>query len=115
MSKKYFYLLAVAVGLLAAVSANVVYDSYFKVQASEIYFFYSDYCPHCREVKPYVDEFAKFHSLIYCNVDNLSAECLEIAEKVGVRFVPTIVVFNEEFRVFVGSTEVMKFLRGLEG
>ncbi len=115
--KAIFYAVAVISGILVAVAGNALYynaNSDLHAQTAKIYFFYSDSCPHCREVKPYVEEFAKKHNLTWCNVAEMSSNCSKIAEELGIKYVPTLVLINEEVRVFTGSDEVMRAIEGMK-
>ncbi|MET1124441.1 MAG: thioredoxin family protein, partial [Archaeoglobaceae archaeon] len=86
------YVLAAIAGVLTAVVGSYIYESQTQLTVGKIYFFYSDYCPHCAEVKPYVEEVASKYDITFCNVANMSDECLSIAEKLQVKYVPTIAV-----------------------
>ncbi len=112
MNKVLFYFLAAALGVFSAVAGSYVFQPHISVNESiSVYFFYSDSCPHCKQVKPHVAELAKRFNVTYCNVANMSGRCLEIAEKLKLRYVPTLVVFqNNSSSVYVGSDEVMKFI-----
>ncbi|WP_456328469.1 thioredoxin domain-containing protein [Archaeoglobus sp.] len=61
----------------------------------EVYFYYSPTCPHCKKVKPYIDELREKYrdvKFVYCNVSdkNISKACYTYAYYViGV---PTVVV-----------------------
>lgn len=114
--KATFYAVAVFSGILAAVAGNMLYFNiaFSETHGAKFYFFYSDYCPHCDEVKPYVEEFAKDHNLTWCNVAELDANCSQIVEKLGIKYVPTLVVMNGETHIFTGSSEVMRALKGLK-
>jgi len=75
----------------------------------EVYFYYSPRCPHCENVKPYVDEIRdkyKNVSFHYCNVENASKECYKYAYYVY--GVPTIVVHTNGITTsLVGERDIM--------
>jgi len=114
--KAAFYAIAVISGVLAAVVGNALYHNFNSDLGAQakIYFFYSDSCPHCREVKPYVEEFAKTHNLTWCNVAEMDANCSKIAQEFGIKYVPTLVIMDEEAHVFVGSDEVRTAIEGMK-
>ena len=84
-------------------------------ETTKVYFFYSDYCPHCNKVKPLVDAVASKLNLMYCSMDEeLSGECYRLAEENGVYAVPTLIVYEGENKtVLVGEDEVENFLKSL--
>ena len=54
------YAMVALAGILTAVLGSLVYPPIaISAENSKIYFFFSDYCHHCQEVKPYVEEIAK--------------------------------------------------------
>jgi thiol-disulfide isomerase/thioredoxin len=80
-----------------------------------VYFFYSEYCPHCQAVKPAVLELAEKRKITFCEVSNMSEECRNVAEKIGLKYVPTMVIMScEGPAVFVGSEDVMKAVEMLK-
>jgi thiol-disulfide isomerase/thioredoxin len=80
-----------------------------------VYFFYSEYCPHCQAVKPAVLELAEKRKITLCEVSSMSEECRNVAEKIGLKYVPTMVIIScEGPAVFVGSEEVMKAVEMLK-
>ncbi len=113
MNKVLFYFLAAMLGVSAAVAGSYVFQPHISVNESlSIYFFYSDSCPHCKQVKPHVAELADKFKVTYCNIASLSGKCLEVAEKLRLKYVPTLVVFqNNSSSIYVGSDEVMKFIK----
>jgi len=80
-----------------------------------VYFFYSEHCPHCQAVKPAVLELAEKRKITLCEVSNMSEECRSVAEKIGLKYVPTMVILtSKEPAVFVGSEDVMKAVEMLK-
>lgn len=82
-------------------------------QNTSVYFFYSHYCPHCREVMPYVEDVAKKVekkgvSVTFCSVDEtMPQSCAKVAKDIHLSAVPTAVVYsNESKTLLVGSDEV---------
>ncbi len=68
-----------------------------------VYYFFSPHCPHCSKVKPLVE----MCNVTYCNVSNMSADCVGVMQRYGVMFVPTIVSINElNTTIFVGEENV---------
>jgi hypothetical protein len=61
-----------------------------------------------------VEEFAKDHNLTWCNVAELDADCSQIVENLGIKYVPTLVVMNSETHVYTGFSEVKRALEGLK-
>ncbi|WP_456330051.1 thioredoxin family protein [Archaeoglobus sp.] len=117
VNKAVFYAAAIISGVILAAAGNTLYygsNHDINLQNAKIYFFYSDSCPHCREVKPYVKEFAEKHNLTWCNVAKMDSNCSKVAEELGIRYVPTLVVIDKETHVFIGSDEVMKAIEGLK-
>ena len=77
------------------------------------YFFYSEYCPHCKSVKSLVDSAARKPNVTYCCVDDiLSGECYRIARESRLYGVPTLIVYGKERVVLVGEKEIRDFLKG---
>uniref|UniRef100_A0A7C3VE59 Thioredoxin n=1 Tax=Archaeoglobus fulgidus TaxID=2234 RepID=A0A7C3VE59_ARCFL len=111
VSKAVFYTAAVISGVILAVAGNALYQN-IEFENARIYFFYSDSCPKCLEVKPYVEKFAERHNLTWCNVANMDSDCSRIAKELGIRYVPSLVVVDREIRVFVGSGDVMRVVGG---
>lgn len=75
------------------------------------YFFYSEYCPHCRSVKSLVDSASKKLNVTYCCVDDiLSGECYRVARENRLYGVPTLIVYGKEKVVLVGEKEIKKYL-----
>ncbi len=111
MNKTLFYSIAATLGILSAVVGSYLFQPHITSESLSIYFFYSDSCPHCKQVKPHVAELADRFNLTYCNVAKLSGKCLEIAQELKLKYVPTLVVFqNNTTSVYVGSDEVMNFI-----
>ncbi|MEG9194149.1 MAG: thioredoxin family protein [Candidatus Methanoglobus sp.] len=80
-----------------------------------VYFFYSERCPHCQAVKPAVFEIAGEKGIKVCEIGNMSADCKSVAERIGLRYVPTMVFMNVEVpEVFVDSDGVLKALEILK-
>jgi thiol-disulfide isomerase/thioredoxin len=80
-----------------------------------VYFFYSEHCPYCQAVKPAVLELAEKRKITFCEVSSMSEECRNVAEKIGLKYVPTMVILTgKEPAVFVGSEDVMKALEMLK-
>jgi len=81
--------------------------SYSKI---EVYFYYSPTCPHCENVKPYIDSLRENYTnvgIYYCNVQDLSKACYEyIHYVIGV---PTVVVHTGNVTtLLIGERDVMK-------
>ncbi len=111
MNKTLFYSIAATLGILSAVVGSYLFQPHIMSESLSIYFFYSDSCPHCKQVKPHVAELADRFNLTYCNVAKLNGKCLEIAQELKLKYVPTLVVFqNDTTSVYVGSDEVMNFI-----
>lgn len=61
----------------AEVNDSIIYDFLQPENESRlrgVYYFFSPHCPHCSEVKPIV----KMCNVTYCNVSNMSADCMEV-------------------------------------
>ncbi len=115
VSKAIFYAAAIISGIILAVAGNALYhggNHDIGLKNAKIYFFYSDSCPHCLEVKPYVEEFAEKHNLTWCNMAKMDSNCSKVAEELGIERVPTLVVMDKETHIFIGSDEVMKVIEG---
>ncbi|MEG9193823.1 MAG: thioredoxin family protein [Candidatus Methanoglobus sp.] len=109
------YVIVALAGILSAVLGSLVYPpTAISTENSKIYFFFSDYCPHCQEVKPYVEEIAKKRSITFCNVESMGGECSRIAEQFGLKYVPTMIILNNETKIYVGSNEVMRAIEVLK-
>jgi thiol-disulfide isomerase/thioredoxin len=88
------------------------------VKTVEVHFYYSPTCPHCLEVKPYVQALAKNTTvkIDFCNVKeviegNYSACSNESLKYIySVRGVPTavIVMDNETYMILEGSKNILK-------
>ena len=60
-----------------------------------VYFFYVDWCPHCKTAKPKVQEFKKNNS--HVNVEEVNCEeNKELAKKFNVKAYPTVYLVNNE-------------------
>ncbi|NHW89170.1 MAG: thioredoxin family protein [Archaeoglobales archaeon] len=80
-----------------------------------VYFFYSEHCPHCQAVKPAVLELAEKRKITLCEISSMSEECKSVAEKIGLKYVPTMAIMSCEGPVvFVGSEDVMKAVEMLK-
>ncbi len=94
----------------AEVNDSIIYDFLQPENESRlrgVYYFFSPHCPHCSEVKPIVEKC----NVTYCNVDNISNECMRIMQKYGVMFVPTIVSINEQnTTILVGAENIRENL-----
>ncbi len=76
-------------------------------EKQKIYFFYSNYCPYCRKVKPWVDKLVKKNfSVIYCNLENCTSECINISKNYSIMYIPTLIVFNNKTEIFIGYTQI---------
>ncbi|WP_202319225.1 thioredoxin family protein [Archaeoglobus neptunius] len=122
VSKPLFYTTAVLLGVFAAVLGSVFFhhndmsELLRTIDSAKIYYFYSDYCPHCREVKPYISKLAGKYSITYCNVLDLSDECAGIKKKLNIEYIPTLVFITDESNyVFTGSNEVINVINAVEG
>lgn len=79
------------------------------------YFYHSENCHYCGIVKPYVEYLSSEMSsdsikFDFCDVQNpaeCSQESVELKEKIGLKFIPTIVVVvNNTTKKFVGWKEI---------
>jgi hypothetical protein len=46
------------------------------------------------------------HNLLQC--ESMGGECSRIAEQFGLKYVPTMIILNNETKIYVGSNEVMR-------
>ncbi|AGK61690.1 hypothetical protein Asulf_01719 [Archaeoglobus sulfaticallidus PM70-1] len=82
-----------------------------QVVKGDIYFFFSPNCPHCKNVEPYVINASKKVEINFCQVENLTDTCKEIAEKIKLRGVPTaVVVEKDKVYVYSGETKVKNLM-----
>lgn len=86
----------------------------------EVYYYYSPYCPHCKNVSPYVEELKEKYrdvKFYFCNVSdkNIPKECYTYAYYV--MGTPTVVVHADNVTTaLIGERDVMgleKVIRGL--
>ena len=81
-----------------------------KLNVSTVFFFYSPYCPHCEEIKPYIKNLTKRYTnykFVFCNVYNCNGTCKVVMEKYRIMFVPAVVVFGKNSTtVLTGSVEI---------
>ena len=84
-----------------------------NVITAKIYFFYKSGCHACDVVKPMVKNASKKLDIVFCDVDNMSADCRSISKKINLHAIPTMVVMNKEYKVYVGSDEIKSFLEEL--
>jgi|Deesub1362B_J571_1020462.scaffolds.fasta_scaffold02758_2 thiol-disulfide isomerase/thioredoxin len=85
-----------------------------KFPEGNIYYFFSPECPHCNNVKPFVENASKKVDIKFCQVEKLDEECKEIAEKAGLKGVPTVVrVENGKLAKYVGEVEVRELMISL--
>jgi len=77
---------------------------------NRIYFFYSPTCPHCVEVKPYVESLANKTTVVFCDItkfQNCSGDAKIVVTLSGLKGVPTAVIVNlTQVKVLIGSKEV---------
>jgi thiol-disulfide isomerase/thioredoxin len=82
----------------------------------KVYYFFSPKCPHCENVKPYVNNASKKMEIEFCQVEKMSEECKEIAKKIGLRGVPTAVYKKGgELRVYEGEVQVRNLMLEILG
>ncbi|WP_202319475.1 glutaredoxin domain-containing protein [Archaeoglobus neptunius] len=89
----------------AEINRSAIYDLLHENESmlQGVYYFFSPHCPHCSKVKSLVE----MCNITYCNVSNMTADCVEVMQRYGVVFVPTIVSINElNTTVFVGEKNV---------
>ncbi|WP_456468322.1 thioredoxin family protein [Archaeoglobus sp.] len=117
-----FYAVAIILGISVAIVGNSVYYQddltilLNSLDNAKIYFFYSDGCPHCKEVKPYVQKIAEKYNITFCNVGSLHGDCSEVLTKMKLKYVPTLVfITTHKSYVFVGSNEVLEVINAIEG
>ena len=78
-----------------------------EIKKSSFYFFYSDYCPYCKKVKPYVDNLAKHNfKVTYCNLENCSEECLHVLNNLSINYIPALVIFDNKTEVLIGVSKI---------
>lgn len=81
-----------------------------KINATTVYFFYSPYCPHCKEVKPFIENLMKKYSkikFVFCNVNNCNGTCKNVMEYYDVSLVPTVIVMGKnKTTVLTGTIEI---------
>ncbi len=81
-----------------------------NVAPNTVFFFYSPYCPHCEEIKPYVTNLTKRYTnykFVFCDVNNCNGTCKKVMEKYRIMFVPTIVVFGKtNTTILTGTIEI---------
>lgn len=127
LKKAAFYILAVLAGSVAAVVGNSLYNpasvlqdeevfhSYHDQQDVEVYYFYSDECHFCQQLKPYINDLAAKREIKTCNVASMDEECASLASSLGLKYVPAMVVRADRDYVFVGYSEVMNAIKQLGG
>jgi len=86
-----------------------------KELTGKILFFYSEKCPFCEKVKPYVDSVAGGkQNFVYCQLDqgvNLSEDCKHALYFVELKVIPTIAVFeSDEIVKLEGTGEIQQNL-----
>ena len=115
--RKVFFLVMVVVALLCCVQkpdeTTTPIPQKCNFSKVEVHFFYSPYCPHCEEVKPYVVNLSKKYRVVkfyFCNVANASQCPRESMRFAGMIYgVPTVVVYyNNTTLMLVGSNNVKK-------
>lgn len=121
LKKALFYLLAVLVGATVAVVGNIYYQEERGgianiIEDADIYYFYSDYCHYCQQVKPYIEVLAEKYEIKFCNVAEMDENCSKISSSLNIKYVPTLVISAEEKDyVFVGYKEVMDVINTIKG
>lgn len=120
--KALFYLIAVLAGVATAVAGNSLYQPIHlaDLEKAEIFYFYSDYCHYCQQLKPYIESIAEKREIVMCNVNSMDNNCSSIASSLGWKRIltPTLVVKAEKEFVFVGYSQVKQALdtiNALEG
>ncbi|KUJ94299.1 MAG: Thioredoxin (Trx-1) [Archaeoglobus fulgidus] len=114
LNKAAFYILAVFVGSAAAVVGSSLYQPPLP-QDGEVFYFYSDYCHYCQQLKPYISDLMEKREIKLCNVASMDEECSSLASSLGIKYVPTMVVRADRDYTFVGFNEVMKAINQLGG
>jgi outer membrane lipoprotein-sorting protein len=80
------------------------------INNTTVFFFYSQLCPHCKEIKPYITNLTKKYgkiNFVFCDVNNYNRTCSKIMEKYRVMFVPTAVVIGKNgTTILTGSMEI---------
>ncbi len=88
-----------------------------RVNTTTVFFFYSPYCPHCKEVKPFMENLTKKYDrvrFVFCNVNNCNETCKRVIEKYRVMFVPTAVVIGKnDTTILIGSKDIKNRLEGV--
>lgn len=112
--KVLFYLIAALAGVAAATAGNILYKPILltDLKNAEIFYFYSDHCPYCQQLKPYINLTAKKREIVMCNVDSIDDRCSSIASSLGLKYipVPALVVKAEREFVFVGYNQIKQVL-----
>jgi len=79
------------------------------------YFFYKSGCHACETVKPIVKNESKKLNIVFCEVENMSDECLNVSKKINLHAVPTMaVVEDKEYKVYVGSDKIANLLKKID-
>ena len=98
-------IIILSVSMLGCISAT---------HSPSIYFYYSTNCPWCKLVKPYMELLkSKVNDIKFefCNVKdfkNCSSDARELAEKVKLRYIPTVIVKDSNLTILTGAYEVLK-------
>ena len=88
-----------------------------KINATTVFFFYSTYCPHCKDVKSFIDNLMKRYSkikFVFCNVNNCNGTCKKVMEYYDVSLVPTVIVVGKNgTTTLTGTIEIRNNLEGV--
>lgn len=77
-----------------------------------IYFFYADWCPHCKTAKPKIKEFKANNSNVNVKEVNCEKE-KELARKFNVRAYPTVYLVKGEEKIELNEGISVKSLNNL--
>jgi len=89
-------------------SENIKFN--ITINNTTVFFFYSPFCPHCKEVKPFMENLTKKYNkvrFVFCNVNDCNETCRDVMEKYMVMSVPTAVVFKKnKTTILIGSKNI---------
>lgn len=111
--KKVFVIVLVLCFFVACEEKATVNETQSNTSFERVYFFYKPGCHACDKVKPIVKNASKKINIIFCNVEKMNEDCMNVSKKINLHAVPTMAVLDEKCKTYVGSDKIIEFLKKL--
>jgi len=113
MKKVFVIVLIVLCFFIACEEKSTVNETQSSINLEKVYFFYKPGCYACDKVKPIVKNASKKINIVFCNVEKMNEDCMNVSKKINLYAVPTIAVVDEKCKTYVGSDKIIEFLKKL--